>query len=188
MINRAELNALQARINPHFLYNALNSIAALAHIDPKRTENMALSLSKLFRYNVNREEQSLTSLGQEIEMVQLYLEIEKQRFGEKLDFSINADVSLYERQIPRFLIQPLVENSIKHGISKLKEDGKIILKVYAEDQNLFIEVYDNGPAFPDGVISGYGLQNMYDKLNLIYKKAYEVRFVNQPEKFIQIKL
>ncbi|MCX6326679.1 MAG: histidine kinase [Bacteroidia bacterium] len=186
--NRAELSTLQAKINPHFLYNALNSIAALAPIDSSRTEEMALSLSKLFRYNVNREEDMVSTIRQEIEMVQLYLNIEKQRFADRLSFEVSADENLYERQVPRFLIQPLVENAIKHGISQITGQGIIKLKIFEQGKNLFIEVHDNGPEFPQGLVTGYGLQNTYDKLTLVYKNPYEIRFVNEPEKFIQIKL
>lgn len=186
--NRAELSTLQAKINPHFLYNALNSIAALAHIDSTRTEEMALSLSKLFRYNLNREEDMISTIRQEIEMVQLYLQIEKQRFADRLSFEVSITENLFERQVPRFLIQPLVENAIKHGVSQITGQGIIKLKVYEEDKSLFIEIHDNGPRFPQGLVTGYGLQNTYDKLTLVYKKPYEVRFVNEPEKYIQIKL
>jgi two-component sensor histidine kinase len=187
--NRAELNALQARINPHFLYNALNSIASLAHTSADRTEKMALTLSKLFRYNVNRESEYTTTLGEEIEMVQLYLEIEKQRFAERLNFSIDADKQLYNRQIPRFLIQPLVENAIKHGISKITGEGIIKLKVYQKDEGFCIEIHDNGPAFPiDSLVNGYGLQNTYDKLNMVYKRAYELKFINNDGKYLLINL
>lgn len=186
--NRAELSTLQAKINPHFLYNALNSIAALAHIDSTRTEEMALSLSKLFRYNLNREEDMNSTIRQEIEMVQLYLQIEKQRFADRLTFEVSITENLYERQVPRFLIQPLVENAIKHGVSQITGQGIIKLKIYEEGKSLFIEIHDNGPWFPQGLVTGYGLQNTYDKLTLVYKKPYEVRFVNEPEKYIQIKL
>jgi sensor histidine kinase YesM len=186
--NRAELSTLQAKINPHFLYNALNSIAALAHIDSTRTEEMALSLSKLFRYNLNREENMSSTIRQEIEMVQLYLQIEKQRFADRLSFEVSISENLYERQVPRFLIQPLIENAIKHGVSQITGQGVIKLKIYEESKYLFIEIHDNGPEFQQGLVTGYGLQNTYDKLTLVYKKPYEVRFVNKPEKYIQIKL
>lgn len=186
--NRAELSTLQAKINPHFLYNALNSIAALAHIDSTRTEEMALSLSKLFRYNMNREEDMNSTIRQEIEMVQLYLQIEKQRFADRLTFEVSITENLYERQVPRFLIQPLVENAIKHGVSEITGQGIIKLKIYEEGKSLLIEIHDNGPQFPEGLVTGYGLQNTYDKLTLVYKKPYEVRFVNEPDKYIQIKL
>ena len=121
-------------------------------------------------------------------MVQLYLQIEKQRFSDRLNFEIDVSETLYERQVPRFLIQPLVENAIKHGISNITGQGIIKLKIFEQDKNLIIEIHDNGPAFPDGLTKGYGLQNTYDKLKLVYKKPYEIRFVNNPAKYIQIKL
>jgi sensor histidine kinase YesM len=185
---RAELNALQSRINPHFLYNALNSIASLAHIDSKRTESMALSLSKLFRYTLNREVDMISTIGQEIEMTELYLEIEKHRFVERLNYSILVDDKIKERTVPRLLIQPLVENSIKHGISKITGQGFIKVKIFEQGKDLIIEIYDNGPCFPEGLLSGYGLQNTYDKLSLVYKKPYEIKFLNSPEKYVQITL
>jgi two-component system LytT family sensor kinase len=75
-----------------------------------------------------------------------------------------------------------------NGISQITGQGIIKLKIYEQAKNLFIEIYDNGPEFPQGLITGYGLQNTYDKLTLVYKKPYEIRFVNEPEKYIQIKL
>ena len=183
---RAELNALHARINPHFLYNALNSLASLARIDAERTEKMALSLSRLFRFTLNREEDMISTIDQEIEIAKLYLEIEKHRYEERLEYTITVDEKVKERSVPRLLIQPLVENSIKHGISKITGQGIVKIKVFEKDKELFIEIYDNGPGFPDGLLSGYGLQNTYDKLTLIYKKQYEVKFINSSEKYLQI--
>jgi LytS/YehU family sensor histidine kinase len=149
---------------------------------------MALSLSKLFRYTINRDEEMISTIGQEIEMTELYLEIEKHRFAERLDYVISTDEKLKDQVVPRLLIQPLVENSIKHGISKITGQGIIKVKVYEEEKDLLIEIYDNGPEFPEGLLSGYGLQNTYDKLTLVYKKPYEIKFNNQPEKFVQIRL
>jgi sensor histidine kinase YesM len=116
---KAELNALHSRVNPHFLYNALNSITGLAKIDAEKTEHMALSLSKLFRYSINKEQSDWSTLYEELEMVKIYLDIEKVRFEDRLDFRVDLPDELGAVKIPRFIIQPLVENAIKHGISKL---------------------------------------------------------------------
>jgi LytS/YehU family sensor histidine kinase len=121
-------------------------------------------------------------------MVTLYLAIEKNRFEEKLSYKIEVEEKLREKLIPRFLIQPLVENSIKHGISKITEQGLIVIKVFEIKNEIFIKIFDNGPGFPDGLLTGNGLQNTYDKLSLIYKKPYEIKLVNKPEKYIQIVL
>jgi two-component system, LytTR family, sensor kinase len=185
---KSDLNALQARINPHFLYNALNSLASLAYIDATRTEKMALSLAKLFRYNINKEEEHFSSLKDEIEMTEIYLEIEKNRFEEKLEYSIDVQNSLYDFEVPKFLLQPLAENAVKHGISKIIEKGIIKIKIFEQGQKVIIEIYDNGPDFPGGLISGYGLQNTYEKLKLLYKKPFDIEFVNKPEKKLVIML
>jgi two-component system LytT family sensor kinase len=176
---KSDLNALQARINPHFLYNALNSLASLAHIDSGRTEKMALSLSKLFRYNINKKEEHYAPLQEEIEMASIYLEIEKNRFEDKLNYTII---------IPKFILQPLAENAVKHGISKITGKGMIRINIFGEANKVIIEIYDNGPEFPGGLISGYGLQNTYEKLKLLYKKPFDISFINTPEKKLMITL
>jgi two-component system LytT family sensor kinase len=185
---KSDLNALQARINPHFLYNALNSVASLAHINPDRTEKMALSLSKLFRYNINKNEEHYATLKDEIEMAEIYLQIEKNRFEDKLNYKIDLQQQLYDFEIPRFILQPLAENAVKHGISKITGQGMIRINIFEEANKVIIEIYDNGPAFPGGLISGYGLQNTYEKLKLLYKKAFDISFINKPEKKLVIVL
>jgi len=185
---KSDLNALQARINPHFLYNALNSLASLAYIDAGKTEKMALSLSKLFRYNINKEDEHFASIKDEIEMTEIYLEIEKNRFDDRLEYSIEVQNALYDFQIPKFILQPLAENAVKHGVSKIIEKGIIKIKIYEEAQKIYMEIYDNGPDFPGGLTSGYGLQNTYEKLKLLYKKPFDIEFINKPEKKLVIML
>ncbi len=185
---KSDLNALQARINPHFLYNALNSLASLTHIDSDRTEKMALSLSKLFRYNINKTEEHFASLKDEIEMAEIYLQIEKNRFEEKLNYSIEIEETLNDFVIPKFILQPLAENAVKHGISKIVGKGIIRINIFEQAQKVMIEIYDNGPDFPGGLISGYGLQNTYEKLKLLYKKPFDIAFINTPEKKLVIAL
>jgi signal transduction histidine kinase len=185
---QSDLMTLQSRINPHFLYNALNSIASLVYVDAGKTEKMALSLSRLFRYNINKGNELFSTIRDEIEMVELYLSIEKNRFDEKLFYNIEVADSLAQFAVPRFLLQPLVENAVKHGISKLTEQGEIKIKIFENEQKVFIEIYDNGPEFPGGLMSGYGLQNTYEKLKHVYKKPFDIEFVNLPEKKMVITL
>ncbi len=184
--NQAELNALHSRINPHFLYNSLNSIASLAHIDADRTESMATGLSELFRYSINKENKTYVSIAEELEMVKKYLEIEKTRFGNKLEYEINADENALDKQIPKFLIQPLVENAVKHGLSKIKETGKIVVEVKQLGRDLSISIYDNGPDFPKEPVSGYGLQNLHDKLAIIYGDDAIINWENGAKKNFNI--
>ena len=180
--NQAELHALHSRINPHFLYNSLNAIASLAHIDPDKTENMATGLSELFRYSINKGNKTYVTVAEELEMSKKYLEIEKTRFGNKLEYEINADEETLEKQIPKFLIQPLVENAVKHGHSKIKGSGKIVVEVKQLEKNLSISIFDNGPDFPEEPVSGYGLQNLYDKLDIIYGNDAVIKWNNGENK------
>lgn len=185
---KAELNALHSRINPHFLYNSLNSIAGLAHEDANKTEHMALSLSKLFRYSINRDQSDWTTFKEEMEMVKIYLEVEKVRFDDRLRYSVDLPPELEDYKIPRFIIQPLVENAVKHGISKSVESGQIKVAVTQEGRKIFISVSDDGPAFPQDLTPGFGIQSIYDKLEILYKDKFKMNFINYPQKQVIIEL
>jgi two-component system, LytTR family, sensor kinase len=185
---QAELQSLRAKINPHFLYNALNSIASLATTDAHKTEQMALALSDFFKYAINREQKQLNTLSEELNAVRTYLEIEKVRFGDRLSFEIDCPEELLNIQIPQLLIQPLVENAIKHGLSQITENGLIRIVVANEKDQLKIRIYDNGPAFPDGPLSGFGIQNTQERITLLYGAKAAINWQNGPEKYIEISL
>ena len=183
-----ELNSLHAQINPHFLYNALNSIASLAHINANKTEEMALSLSDLFKYSINRKGEKLSTIKDEVEMVENYLKIEKIRFEDRLEFSVDVAPSLLEKKIPRYVLQPLIENAVKHGTSNIEGKGNIHLNITKNNNNLLISVGDNGPDFPDGLVSGHGLQSVYDLLRLSYGEQATMNWENSPKKKITISI
>ena len=185
---QAELQSLRARINPHFLYNALNSIASLATTDPPKTEKMALALSDFFKYSINREEKQFNSIWEELNAVRTYLEIEKVRFGDRLRFEIECNPELFELQIPQLLIQPLVENAIKHGLSQIIGNGLIKIVIAKDGENLNIKIYDNGPGFPDGPLRGYGIRNTQERIALLYGQKASINFANTPAKFIELSL
>lgn len=183
---KAELKSLQSQINPHFLYNSLNSIASLAPIDAQKTQKMAHSLSDLFKYSINRKDKKTNTILDEVNMVKTYLDIEKIRFGDRLQFTVDVDKNLENHEIPLFLIQPLVENAVKHGISKNEGVGKIGLKISKEQDEITISVGDNGPDFPEGLLSGHGLQTVFDLLRLTYGDKATLNWTNKPEKMIII--
>tara|TARA_B100000809_G_scaffold211906_1_gene215721 strand:+ start:1750 stop:3786 length:2037 start_codon:yes stop_codon:yes gene_type:complete len=185
---QAEVKRLQAQINPHFLYNSLNSIAGLAHEDADKTEKMALSLSDLFRYTINRNDENITTVKEELAMVRAYLEIEQIRFGERLQFTIDIQEEVENEQIPRFILQPLIENAVKHGVSKIEGVGKIALKLVKNEKELLLTVSDNGPDFPEGLVCGHGLQTVFDLLRLSYGKKAAINWENRPSKKIEVKL
>ncbi len=123
---KAELEALRAKVNPHFFFNTLNSIASLISEDPEKAEEVVGKLSRLFRYTLEASNKDKVSLKQEVEFIKEYLDLEKVRLAERLEYEIKTDKDLEELMIPGMLLQPLVENSIKHGIAPLKNGGRII--------------------------------------------------------------
>lgn len=183
---QAELQALQAKINPHFLYNALNSIVSLIHEDANKAEDMTLKLSKLFRYSINTLEENFTTIKEEVEILNAYLDIEKVRFGNRIDFIIEVEDELWNKQIPRFLLQPLVENALKHGLKDSTENGFLKVAISEKNNNIEIYVHDNGHPFPDELVAGYGMQSTYDKLELLYKDNYDLQLNNTSDKHIKI--
>lgn len=187
---RAELDALQARINPHFLYNSLNSIASLVHVDPDKAEEMTLLLSKLFRYTTGRKTTDyFDTIENELEMVQTYLQVEKVRFGDRLLFTTEVtDPELKKLAVPKFILQPIVENAIKHGISRVADQGNIIVKIYEKDEWLHLCVHDNGPLFSETMGAGYGIKSIQDKLKLLYGDDAKLELINEPLKSVNISI
>lgn len=185
---QAELQTLQSKINPHFLYNSLNSIASLIHEDADKAEEMTLKLSKLFRYSINSQQQNMARICDEMEIVNTYLDIEKVRFGDRITFGTTVNDDLSHHLVPRFLIQPLVENALKHGLHNVPQNGILNVTLRQQQQRLIIEVTDNGRPFPQELELGYGLQSTYDKLALIYGDDYEIQLINAPQKHLLISL
>ena len=160
------------------MYNSLNSIASLVHSDPDKAEEMTILLSKLFRYTTDRNNEYYSSITDELEIVKTYLSIEQVRFGDRLKFSIELEKGLEDFQIPRLLLQPIVENAIKHGISKISGEGKIEVKIFEKEENIILSVHDSGVLFPEEMASGYGLRSIQDKLRLIYKNEANLEIQN----------
>jgi sensor histidine kinase YesM len=186
LITQAELQTLQSKINPHFLYNSLNSIASLIHQDADRAEDMTLKLSRLFRYSINSNQENMAPLTEEMEIVNTYLAIEKVRFGDRITFITLMDEAVKNKMVPRFLIQPLVENALKHGLNGMAVGGELKINIKTEGEYISIAIADNGKPFPAELDMGYGLQSTYDKLSLLYGETYQVQITNNPEKHIRI--
>jgi GNAT superfamily N-acetyltransferase len=167
--SRSELKALRAQINPHFLFNALNAIASLIHTDPARADAAVEQLAEVFRYTLRRSEQEWAPLDQELAFARAYLDVEQARFGRRLAFSIHADPDLVRAQVPSMLLQTLVENAVKHGISRLRTPGRIDVRAARANGRVLIEVRDTGPALdaattqsPGG--ESFGLRSVRDRL------------------------
>ena len=186
--SKAQLDALEARINPHFLYNSLNSIAGLIHENPEKAEDMTIQLSKLFRYTTGRTDENFHNIADELEIIKSYLAIEQVRFGTRLHYEILCEDEALTQKIPRFLLQPLVENAVKHGISKITHDGKIEIKITKISDHLSIKIHDNGPAFDELLGGGFGLRSIKEKLKIVYGEKATFDIENQPEKAVMITL
>jgi two-component system LytT family sensor kinase len=164
---KAELEALQAKVNPHFLYNSLNSINTLIDQQPTKAKEMIFLLSKLFRLSINVKDDLYATISEELELVKTYLCIEQIRFGERLKVEIHCDPSLMDYVIPKFLLQPLVENAMIHGISQITGAGHVTIFIIENGGFLEIQVRDNGPSFKADFQKGYGLQGVQDKIKML---------------------
>ena len=181
-----KLEALQSKINPHFLYNALNSIADLSITDGKKGREMTLALSDLFRYSIDQSENIYCTVEDEMKMATTYLDIEKIRFEEKLSYETLVQIGTEKYLIPKFLLQPLVENAVKHGLKKTNSCCIIKIETKLYNNSLHVKIYDNGPPFKEDLTPGFGMKNVMEKLELIYPNQYELAFLNNPEKHILI--
>ncbi len=169
---KAELEALRAKVNPHFLFNTLNSIASLIPVDPAKAEEMVQRLARLFRYTLDASNRDLIKLEDELRLCREYLEIEKVRLGSRLTYEIASDASLAAMPIPGLLLQPLVENSVKHGIAASKNGGHIMLRTRLAGEACLVEISDTGKGFDrDKAVEGFGLAGVRERLALHFGAA-----------------
>lgn len=185
---KAELEALQAKINPHFLYNTLNSIAELSLHQGAKARQMTIALADLFRYSLNKKNETLITVQEEVAMVENYLMIEKIRFEDKLEVAIEVEEAARLISIPKFILQPLVENAVKHGLKAPDKKGLIRIIIRNTDGKLDIMIYDNGRPFPEDIRIGYGLKSVMDKLTLFYPGRHTIFFENRPQKQVTISM
>ena len=185
---KAELDALHSKVNPHFLYNALNSIADLSITNGKKARQMTIELADLFRYSINYSNNNYSTVTDEVAMTGIYLEIEKIRFEDQLSYTVNIEEGTGHYLLPRFLLQPLAENAVKHGLKITGKMTEILLEVKKEGNVLIINISDNGPLFPDELIPGYGVKSVYDKLDILFHDQYQVLFSNHPRKQVSVHL
>ncbi len=177
---QAQLASLESKIHPHFLFNTLNSIAALIKENPDEAEKMVEKLSALLRYSLDAENaKGLVSLEKELEITRKYLEIEKARFADRLSYKFDLDENSAKINVPPLSLQTLVENSIKHVASKSSKKTEIAISAFQNNGNFFIEVKDNGAGFSDNELkNGHGLDNLQKRLKNIFDENADLEIAN----------
>ena len=195
-VRRYELQALSSQINPHFLYNTLDTIVWMAEFnDSKRVVEVTKSLAKYFRLALNQGHEQI-SLKDEIDHVRQYLFIQKQRYGEKLQYEIKELKQYDGYKIPKLILQPLVENAIYHGIKEMNRQGMIRVSVSKNDTQLIVSIYDNGRGFVASEttnatlvrLGGVGLKNVNQRLHLQFGDAYHMDIQSKQNIYTEIRL
>jgi len=180
-VTKARLQALKSQLQPHFLFNTLHSISALMLTDVAAADKMMTRLSDLLRMSLEDIQAQVTTLSRELEFVNGYLAIENIRFEDRLRIVIDIAPETLDAEIPHLLLQPLVENAVRHGISRLSSGGEIQITARRDEHNLHIRVRDNGPGFGDGDSphskAGVGLKATRERLETLFGTAqsFEVR-------------
>lgn len=164
----ANLRMLQAQIEPHFLFNTLSNILSLIDSKPDKGKSMLLDLTKYLRTSLSRTLPEKTTLSQEISMIKAYLDIQKIRMDERLKYRIDVPDNLWQHSFPPMLLQPLVENAVKHGLEPKVDGGEIVIRATRENGLLKIEVADTGLGFSDFDKPNVGIANVRERLSLLF--------------------
>ncbi len=190
LLVEARLAALSSQINPHFLFNTLNSVSSLIRTDPNQARVMVVRLSKVLR-RLLRKHENFTPLREELSFIEDYLSIEMVRFGEKLRFTKDVDPDALDMLVPSMLLQPLVENCIKHGLGEKVEGGTIRIAAHRSGARLRLTVEDDGVGIPESKLnslldSGIGVTNVNERLKVLFGSEYRMWVESQPGKGTRI--
>jgi signal transduction histidine kinase len=181
-LTQAKLTALQSQLNPHFLFNTLHTISALMHIDVEKADRMVAKLSDLLRYALDNTDEHVIPLRDEIAFLKRYLEIEQTRFGDRLTVTMDIPEDTLNAEVPNLILQPIVENAIRHGIEPHAKPGKIHLSARRENGELILQVRDNGAGLrPNNTRQGIGTSNTRQRLQQLYAESQTFALENAPE-------
>ncbi|PLW93211.1 MAG: hypothetical protein C0592_06745 [Marinilabiliales bacterium] len=184
-LKESELQALRWQINPHFLFNSLNSISSLTMSDAEKARNMIIKLSELLRYSLKKDSESMTTLESELQHLKLYTDIEKIRFGERLHFESNTPEECMDAKLPFLILQPLIENAIKHGVYSTEKACTVELRTVCSPHALEIFVensYDAEGRTSSGTKTG--ISNIKDRMKLIYNDDSLCKFRDDGENYL----
>jgi sensor histidine kinase YesM len=182
-LSKAQLDALRRQIEPHFLFNTLNAVAGLVREGRSDAAiSMIAGLSDLLRRLLEDFTGQQVPLAEEMEFAQKYMDIQKVRFAERLQFSVDVPTELYPAQVPSLILQPMVENAVKHGIAKRAQGGVIHIAASRSNTTLTLSVSNDGPSLPPNweiARSGIGISNVRTRLQSLYGNAFELRMRNR---------
>jgi two-component system LytT family sensor kinase len=192
LLVEARLAALTSQINPHFLFNTLNSVSSLIRTDPNQARVMVVRLSKVLR-RLLRKHETFSTLRDELSFIEDYLAIEVVRFGDKLHFERDVAEDTLDMLVPSMLLQPLVENSIKHGLRSKVEGGTIRIRTYRTDNKLHLLVEDDGVGIPEEKLPtlldrGIGVNNVHERLKVLFGSEYRMWIDSEPGKGARIQI
>ncbi len=185
-----ELKTLKAQLNPHFMFNAMNSIRALIEEDPQNAKDAITKLSNLMRYTLKIERTETVLLSEELKTIQDYLDLEKIRFEERLNYKIKSTPEADRVEIPPMMVQTLVENGIKHGISKITAGGEVQVDAKVNGSNLIIEIRNTGKFDEEALKNshGFGVSNTKHRLSLLYGENASLTLTNEHNNTVLTKL
>ena len=179
----ARLKTLEAELHPHFLFNTLHAISTLVHRDPESADRMISRLSDLLRITFDRSGEATVSLKEEIEFLQKYLDIEQTRFQDRLTVRVHVDPEVLDADVPRMILQPLVENAMKHGIAQTVGRGEVEISAGRNDDRLWMQVRDNCGRLHGAMLkqlrTGVGLSNTRARLDVLYPGSHTLDFAEQ---------
>jgi two-component system LytT family sensor kinase len=188
LLTQSELKLLQAQVNPHFLFNALNTISAIIKRDPQMAKQLLQQLSQFLRINLKRTT-GLVSLSDELEHIEAYLSIERARFIDKLKLDINIPENLHHCRLPAFTLQPIIENAVKHGTSHLIEQGVITVTAEVIEEELILKVADNAGLYnPPKHSEGLGMNIVHKRIQNQFGNHYGVKVDCEKDQFTCISI
>jgi signal transduction histidine kinase len=186
-LTQAQLEALKMQLQPHFLFNTLHSISALLHRDPDLADRMIARLGDFLRLTLENSGAQEVSLQKELEFLTCYLEIERVRFQDRLTTSLDIEPSALDTPVPNLILQPIVENALRHGVAQTRGPGRVEISAKREHDSLRIQVWDNGPGLKaitrpdDGLREGLGLSNTRARLEQLYGASHRFELENAPQ-------
>ena len=190
LVHQAQLQALRSQLNPHFLFNALHSIAELVHENPKLAEKLIVRLGELLRQVLQSSTLQEVSLADELDFIRGYVEIEQMRLGERLRVEWDVPPELLAARVPSLLLQPLVENAIQHGIAPASKAGVLSIRARRDHQSLVLEIRDTGHGMTQGLErrAGIGLSNTGARLQRLYGERQKLELIDQDGLLVVVRI